>query len=243
MVFSTGARVSNVVSCPNCEKKLAVKDEFKGRALICPQCKGRFTVPADDLPVAGAAASDAGMSFLDNLGPGSAGPTQGAGGATAPAFSTARATVGKTARAAGRSKKRAQRKNLVYIGGGIGAAVLVAIVAVAALNGNGSGSEQQKEPEDIRFGLAEKTRIELFQKLVSAVDQDGITKACKEDWYRLADEYKLDRSHIKDLLDEGFSFKNKKWVLPEATATAKNRALRMDWIRQRSSGPDPVLAL
>ncbi len=131
---------------------------------------------------------------------------------------------------------------MIYIGGGIVAAVLIVIVTAFALNGCG-GDEKTKEVEDIRFGLPEGTRIELFQKLVSAVDRYGITKNCKDDWYRLADEYKLDRSHIKDLLDEGFSFKNSKWVLPEATSTAKNRAVRMDWIRQRTNGPDPVLAL
>jgi hypothetical protein len=236
--------VSNVISCPNCQKKLAVKDEHKGRTLICPQCKGRFNVPADDLPVAAkSAAGGSGMDFLDELGPSSANPANSTGGGST-SFRSVRPVVRKAGRTSSRPKNQAQQMKFVVIGGGIALAVLVvAALAVALINANSGGDEKTKEVEDIRFGLPESTRIELFQKLVSAVDQDGITKSCKEHWYRLADEYKLDRSHIKDLLDEGFSFKSDKWVLPEATSTAKNRALRMDWVRQRTNGPDPVLAL
>ena len=147
-------------------------------------------------------------------------------------------------RTAGRVKKQADQMKTIYIGGGIAAAVVVLIIVVAVvMNGSGGdGGEKSKEVEDIRFGLNESTRIELFQKLVSAVDKRGISKSCKDEWYRLADEYKLDRKNLKDLLDEGFSFKNKKWELPEATSTAKNRAVRMDWIAQRRNGPDPILA-
>jgi hypothetical protein len=255
--------VSSVVSCPNCEKKLAVKDEHKGRALICPQCKGRFTVPAGDAPAGGlldlleSEASAVGdMGFLDGLGPAAAGPAKNSGAASASVYSAARPANGKAIRspvavgaasrvAAGRARKQADQMKMIYIGGGIAATVvLVIIVAAAIMNGIGGGGAGSgaNEPEDIRFGLPERTRIQLFQKLVSAVDERGISKSCKEEWYRLADESKLDRSNIKDLLDEGFSFKNKKWELPAATSTAKNRALRMDWVRQRTNGPDPVLS-
>jgi uncharacterized protein YbaR (Trm112 family) len=247
-----------VVSCPNCEKRLAVKDELKGRALVCPQCKGRFSVPADDaqkdelLGVAeDPAATGGGMDFLHNLGPSSVGATKGNGQTSALAYSAQRPTIGRpavsssaAARTAGRVKKQADQKKLIGIGGGIAAAILIVIVASLAFNGaGGGGGEKAKEVEDIRFGLKESDRIQLFQRLVRAVDERGISKSCKDEWYRLADEYKLDRKNIKDLLEEGFSFKNSKWVLPEATSTAKNRAVRMDWIRERTNGPDPVLAL
>jgi hypothetical protein len=242
--------VSIVVSCPNCEKRLAVKDELKGRSLMCPKCNGRFTVPLNDVPgdivpVAGELATGNGsMGFLDDLGLASAGPaTSTAGGTSATAYSP-RAVGGQSARAAEQSKRQADQMKMIYVGGGIAAAVLIVVALAIALNGIGGRGEKAKEAEDTRFGLTERTRIELFQKLVSAVDRDGISKSCKEDWFRLADEYKLDRSHIKDLLDEGFSYKNSKWELPEAVSTAKNKALRQDWVRQRTTnGTDPVLAL
>jgi hypothetical protein len=247
-----------VVSCPKCEKRLAVKDELKGRALVCPQCKGRFSVPTDDAPkddlldvVEDAPASGGGMDFLHSLGPSSVGAAKGNGQTSAPAYSAQRpansrpaVSVGAAARASGRVKKQADQMKMIYIGGGIAAALLIVIVTALAISGagGGGGNGRTKEPEDIRFGLSESTRIELFQKLVSAVDNRGISKSCKDDWLRLADEYKLDRKNLKDLLEEGFSFKNSKWVLPEATSTAKNRAVRMDWIAQRHNGSDPVLA-
>lgn len=243
LIFPRACRVSNVVSCPNCEKKLAVKDELKGRTLICPQCKGRFTVPADDLPAADEVATgEGGVEFLNELGPSSASPAKSAGGAFA-SFASMRLSRHKAVHTSGRAKGQSRQMKLILIGGGIAVAVLVVVGLAVALSGANGGGAATKEVEELRFGLTESTRIELFQKLVSAVDQHGITKSCKEEWYRLADEYKLDRSHIKDLLDEGFSFKNSRWILPEATSTAKNRALRMEWVRQRTNGPDPVLAL
>ena len=38
--------MSQVITCPNCEKKLTLKDRPKGRAVICPHCMNRFTVAA-----------------------------------------------------------------------------------------------------------------------------------------------------------------------------------------------------
>ncbi len=233
-----------VVSCPNCEKKLAVKDQFKGRSLICPQCKRRFTVPADDVLVLGvsSAPSDGGMGFLDGLGPSSARPAKSVGSRSTTGYSP-RTAVGGAARSAERAKMQAAQKQMILIGVGIALGMLVIVAAAILLNLPSSAPEKAKEAEDIRFGLPERTRIELFQKFVSAVDRDGITKTCKERWYRLADEYKLDHGHIKDILDEGFSFKNDKWALPEATSTAQGRAVRMDWVRQRTAGSDPILAM
>jgi hypothetical protein len=246
-----------VVSCPKCEKKLAVKDELKGRMLVCPQCKGKFSVPGDEAPndrlpnVVEESSAGGGMDFLHGLGPSSVGATKGNGQTTAPAYSAQRSATSRpfassaaAARGAGRSKKKADQMMMIYIGGGVAAVLLIVIVAALAINGSGGGgSSKPKEPADIRFGLDEGTRIKLFQLLVTTVDERGISKSCKDEWYRLADVYKLDRKNIKDLLDEGFSFKNNKWVLPEATSTAKNRAVRMDWVRERTNGPDPILAL
>ena len=91
-----------VVSCPNCEKKLAVKDELKGRALVCPQCKGRFSVPADDgakdglLNVADdPPATGGGMDFLHNLGPSAVSSATGNGQFSAPAYSAQRPANGR----------------------------------------------------------------------------------------------------------------------------------------------------
>ena len=141
--------MSNVISCPNCEKKLAVKDELKGRALICPQCKGRFTVPADDLPVAAElSAGNGGMGFLDDLGPSSAGPARSASGAYASSYSVPSA-VGKTARTAGRAKKQAQQRKLMLIGGGIAMAVLVVVGLAVAWNSADGGGEKTKEAEEL----------------------------------------------------------------------------------------------
>lgn len=266
--------------------------------MICPQCKGRFSVPADDAesadalslvdtpasldlaglteadrspdlsslvesaaagPTTPAAEGDGGMGFLDSLGPTSAAPvkTKTTSTATAPVRSAVRptvktpvASVSRTAKAsttggsratAGRAKKQAEQMTMIYIGGGIAAAVLLIIIVAVAINSSSGGGTTAVE--DVRFGLPEHTRIKLFQELVSAVDEYGITKECKKKWYDLADEYKLDRSNIKDLLDEGFAFKNKRWVLPEATSTAKNRAVRMEWVAARAHGPDPVLSM
>ena len=46
--LSAGDSVSQVIACPHCDKKLTLRDELKGRPLICPKCKGRFTAPADE---------------------------------------------------------------------------------------------------------------------------------------------------------------------------------------------------
>jgi hypothetical protein len=242
--------VSVVVSCPKCEKRLAVKDELKGRPLVCPQCKGRFSVPADESPVIESPADDGGVGFLDDLGPASFGAAKSTG-ATAPATSGARPAARTTApamnsasRAVTRAKKKAAEKTMIFIGGGIAAAVLIAILAIVIVSSQGGGAAKTKEqkPEIIRFGLADSVRHKLFKEMITAVDENGITAACKQKWYRLADEYKLDRSHLKDILDEGFLRDD--WDQPAPAAiTNKNRATRMEWIGQRHNGPDPVLAL
>ena len=67
---SAGDFVSRVIACPNCDKKPALRDELKGRALICPQCKSRFTAPADEpAPVA------EGFGMISDEVPSPGGPT------------------------------------------------------------------------------------------------------------------------------------------------------------------------
>jgi uncharacterized protein YbaR (Trm112 family) len=256
----TGVRVPNVIACPNCEKKLAVKEELKGRALICPQCKGRFTVPAGDSPSAdpldlaelsAPSTDDGGTGFFDSLGSSSPAPIKSVGASSlrasaarpaSPKPTRAGVATGPSRATARRAKTQAEQMKMVYIGGGIAAAVLLLIIVVVVANSGGGSSGKTVEPEDIRFNLKEGVRIQLFKKLVSAVDEYGISPACKKEWYRIADEYNLDRSNIKDVLEEGFAFKNKKWELPEATSTAKNRAVRMEWVAQRRGGSDPILS-
>ena len=63
--------MSEVVTCPNCDKKLTLKDELKGRALVCPECKNQFTPPvADGFDTTSGedpAPGGSHMDFLNNL--------------------------------------------------------------------------------------------------------------------------------------------------------------------------------
>ena len=195
-----------VVSCPNCEKRLAVKDELKGRTLVCPECKSRFSVPADDSSKDGllnvaedTPAAGSGMDFLHSLGPSSVGAAKGNGQTTAPAYAAQRPTSGRpaasssaTTRAAGRVKKQADQMKMIYIGGGIAAALLIVIVAALAINGAGGGNGGgAKKDENIRFNLTETQRKQLFSDMFHAVDVNGPTKTCREVWRRLGGNLKL----------------------------------------------------
>ena len=247
--------MSQVITCPNCDKKLALRDELKGRALICPQCKGRFTAPADgpeepaeefgtfseEVPSPGGAD----MAFLDSLTP-TPGPV--AAKTTTNSSTSLWSAAGKTAvsptaasrAAASRAKKKNDQMMLIYIGGGVAAAVLVAVLIVGTMSSGGGATK--KKDEDIRFGLTGTVRHQLFKELILAVDKYGISKDCKEEWFRLADDYKLDRKYIKDVLDEGFDRKD--WDQPApAHVTNKTRGVRMEWNAKRAHGGDPILAM
>jgi hypothetical protein len=347
-VSFAGDRLSQVISCPNCEKKLSLRDELKGRTLVCPQCKGRFTAPSDETPEAEAAAvgtpleeepapsgsgsdmsflddiaaspapaakvsvpvrtvaqpmsaeepapggSGSEMSFLDNLAASPAPATKvsvpvrptsqavaaaepapsGSGSemgflddlatspapatkaatkasvpmrsAAKPASATAKSSTLNPARAAAsRAKKQSEQMMMVYIGGGIGAAILVVVLIVIAMNsGTGARNSSVKRPDNIRFGLKETVRRQLFMKLVSAVDSNGITKECKKAWLGLADEYHLDRLNIKDVIDEGLNGKD--WDLPElkATMSQEEKQNRISWIRtMNETKREPIMGL
>jgi hypothetical protein len=247
-----------VVCCPKCEKRLAVKDELKGRALVCPQCKSRFSVPADDAPsdgVLGVAeeprATGGSMDFLQNLGPSSV----GAGKSASPSFAAADSTPwptngravgssGAAARAAGRAKKRTDQMKLFYIGGGIAAAVVIGlIVAAVAISGTGAGGGSKKKDENIRFNLTETQRRQLFSDMFHAVDVNGPTKTCRDVWRRLGGELKLDDSQVSAVLKEGL---DNGWEQPalEVKQDQKQKTNRRDWIRvMNESGHDPIMSL
>ncbi len=232
---------------------------MQGRALICPQCKNQFTVPTGETEAAakelGTTADEVSpggsdMAFFDNLasGPGRAAaktvaktPAAGRPGHPAghPVF---RVGVAAARTAAGRAKNKSDQMMLVYIGGGVAATVLVVVLIAVAMSPKGGSGKGKKKNEVVRFGLADSTRHQLFNKMITAVDDNGITKACKEEWFRLADEYKLDRKNLKDILDEGFDRKD--WDQPApAHITNKTRGTRMEWNAQRAQGGDPILAM
>ena len=176
---SAGDLVSQVIACPNCDKKLALSEELKGRALICPQCKGRFTVPADEPPAAtfGTTADRApsgcgsGMDFLDNLGsaPGRAAAKTAAKTATPVRPASARPATGKAA-ASPASRAAASRAKkidpmMIYIGGGVAAAVLVVIswcCGHVVQGGRKRGNEASREGI---FGMSDSSRHQLFNEM------------------------------------------------------------------------------
>ncbi len=129
---------------------------------------------------------------------------------------------------------------LIYIGGGVAAAILVVIVIAVAMSSGGGGGK--KKDQNVRFGLTDSNRHQLFKEMILAVDENGITKACKEEWFRLADEHRLDRKYLKDILDEGFDRKD--WDQPApAHVTNQTRGTRMEWNARRAHGGDPILAM
>jgi hypothetical protein len=247
-----------VVSCPKCEKKLAVKDELKGKALVCPQCKGRFSVPADDGPqnevldvAQNSPATGGGMDFLHSLGPSSVGSAKGNGQTTAPAYSAQRPTAGRPAvsgragaSAAGRVKKQADQMKTIYVGGGIAAAVVVLIIVVAVvMNGSSGGNDGgTKKDENIRFNLTETQRKQLFSDMFHAVDVNGPTKTCRDVWRHLGGELNLNDSQISAVLKEGL---DSGWDQPALAVTQdqKQKTNRRDWIRtMNESGRDPIMS-
>jgi hypothetical protein len=247
-----------VVSCPNCEKRLAVKDELKGRALVCPQCKSRFSVPTDDAPKndllnvkEDSPATGGGMDFLHSLGPSSVGAAKGNGQTSAPDYSaqrpaSSRPAVSSSATArAGRVKKQAEQMKMIYVGGGVAAALLIVVVAFAMFGqGNGGGGAGgKKKDENIRFNLTEIQRRQLFSEMLHAVDVNGQTKTCRDIWRRLGAELKLNDSQISEVLKEGL---DSDWEQPalEVTQDQKNKTNRRDWIRViNQTGRDPIMAL
>ena len=70
-----------------------------------------------------------------------------------------------------------------YIGGGVGGAVLVVcLIVVVAMSFEGGGGGRKAKDQNIRFGLTESRRRQLFSDLFHAVDVNGISKECKSEW-------------------------------------------------------------
>ncbi len=247
--------MSQVIPCPNCDKKLAVRDELKGRALICPQCKGRFTVPADGpQPAAGESGTASGaapapggfdMGFLDNLGPAPGSATVKAATKTAAPVrakaSTARVAptvLGASRGTASRAKKKKDQMMMIYIGGGLAAAVLVVILLAVAISGAGGG-------KPTRFGMTESQRKHLFKDLFHAVDEIGSTnqyKDCREKWRQLGKPWNLTDQQIAAVRQEGI---DEGWEQPAVAATMdqKEKTNRFDWIRtMNETKRDPVMS-
>ena len=247
--------MSQVVACPNCDKKLAVKDELKGRALICPQCKGRFTIPADEpqpeaevfdiisdkAPTSGGSETD----FFESLAPlpvlsasKAATKTPAEVRLTTAAHPTAAQAspppidLGASRAAASRTKKKNDEQMMIYLCGGIAAAVVVVFLVILIVKGMSSSNRATKKPknENIRFGMKETERKQLFQEMLHAVDENGVCKECRDEWRRLGRESKLTDQQISDVLKEGMDQGWEQPALP-ATTVQKQKTNRREWIR------------
>ncbi len=258
--------MTQVITCPNCDKKLALRDELKGRALICPQCKGRFTVSAsdpqatadfntacDEMPSCHEAESSSSshMAFLDGLGPA---PAPATAKTAAKASASARPSTAKvtysTVRsvpraAANRSKKKPVHKKAIYVAAGAAvtfvAASMVAFVAFPIfVPPNGSGTK--KADGVVRFGLTESQRQRLFEELFRAVDENGPTKQCRDEWRRLGRENNITDEQISAVLTEGMDLG---WPQPAIAATMdqKQKTNRQEWIRvMNQTKRDPIMS-
>lgn len=258
--------MSQVIACPNCNKKLAVRDELKGRALVCPQCKGRFKVPADE-PQPGADVFDivsdnaptsggSDMDFFESLAPSpipAGAKTATKITATARPAATSRPTatqasafpidLGASRVAASRTKKKDDQTMMIYIGGGVAAAVLVIVLVVVAMSsGNRGGNGGKKKNENIRFGLTETQRKRLFQDMLHAVDENGVCKECRVEWHRLGSELKLTDQQISDVRKEGMDEGWEQPALP-ATTDQKQKTNRRAWIKiMTETNRDPIMS-
>jgi hypothetical protein len=260
-----GDFVSQVIACPNCEKKLSLRDELKGRTLVCPQCKTRFKSPADDAPGDAYAVNSAETEsqggaepdFFDSLG---AAPDPSA------ARSATKNTVGRSpatkrasltrstdplasptmARsAASRVKAKNQQKMMIYIGGAVGAGVLI-VVVMAIIIAMSSGGKPVKKPKDenMRFGMTETQRRKFYIDLIRAVDDNGISKATQSEWRSLGREYKLSDQQIVDVLEEGLEKKDWEQPAVPATTDVRQKMNRIRWFDKRhETGHEPIMAL
>ena len=242
--------MGQVIACPNCEKKLALRDEFKGRTLVCPQCKTRFLAPdepADAYSVSSAeepAGNGTGVDFLADLGPAS-GPASAA--RTATKNVAGRSTARPTGPAASRTAtSRAAAKfdpKMIYIGGGIVAAlVIVAVLVAVAMSGNSTRAEKKKKDENIKFGMTETKRRSFYESLIHEVDLNGISKATQKEWILLGKEYNLKNSQISDIVQEGL---DNGWLQPaiESTMDQRQKTNRGEWVRiMTEKKREPIMA-
>ena len=166
-----------------------------------------------------------------------------AAGGFAAFSSSARPAARKAVRTSGRGRNQAQQMKLIIIGGGIALGVLVVVGLAVVLKDAFSGDEKTKEVEELRFGLTEKQRRQLFEDMFHAVDVKGVTKACRDEWRRLGAELKLNDSQISAVLKEGF---DRGWDQPalEVTQDQKQKTNRKNWIEViNRTGKDPIMPL
>ena len=126
---------------------------------------------------------------------------------------------------------------LIYIGSGV--AVLVVVIVVAAVTFSGG---QKAKDQNIRFGLTESQRKAFFADLFHAVDLNGISKECQNEWRRLGRERNLNDQQISAVLEEGL---NNAWDRPEFVLTTdqKQKQNRQEWIRTMTETKrEPIMA-
>lgn len=235
--------MAQAISCPQCEGKLSLRPELSGKRVVCPHCKNPFVAPAVNgagpvatVPVAASAAGE--MDFLDGL---SASTSRSS--ASRPVGKTTGRTPGTTTGVLGRSKAKKKPPTELYIYGGIGAAVvLLTIVIAAVMLGSVGDSTKSSVPENVKWGLRESQRRQLFYQLIESVDNLGVGDNCRKNWQRIEEHYGVDRDVAAKILDEGFTAGT--WREPDFPAgTAAARANRKEWIRARglTGDHDPLL--
>ena len=256
--------MSQVISCPNCGKKLALRDELRGRALLCPQCKTKFTTPIegaestaevfDTAANTTSSPGDSNVAFLNSLAPTasataataatgsplagrSPAPARSAAGAPATAAKSAASAAARTAPS--RAKQKNDQMLFVYIGGGVAAAVVVLILIVVGLSSHGGGKKDEK---DVRFGMRLTERKRLFEDLLHAADQNGPNKECRDEWRQLGKKWNLSDQQISQVFSEGM---DRNWEQPAVPATIdqKEKTNRHEWVlRWNQTHRDPIMS-
>jgi hypothetical protein len=230
-----GGVMKQLTLCFHCQQKVAFKAELAGRRLVCPHCKQAFVAPsAVPTSTAETDATDAAESsepeidsqlFLSEFPPKSS-----TSAAKTPAAASGKGAVGGTATSA----KKAQRPLGLYIGLGVGGAVVVIgllIALVMSLTGGGIGGNQ-----DIRYGLTRAKRKQVFMDLVTAADKhpagDVRWREIRDKaWGDVKKQYGIDVETAEKILDEGFT---SDWKQPAPAGTAAGRMGRIAWIGKRT---------
>lgn len=128
---------------------------------------------------------------------------------------------------------------MLYIGGGIAAAVLL-VVLIAVIMSHNSNARARKD-QNIRLGMTETQRRELYEALTHAIDVYGPNTACRDEWRHLGSKWKLTDQQIASIRDEGLDHK---WTQAEILATMdqKQKTNRMEWVRIRTqTNTDPIM--
>ncbi len=136
---------------------------------------------------------------------------------------------------------------MIFISGGILAAVFVVVLFVVAMPPSGGGmaanrGEMKKLDEIKRFGLTEIERKHFFEALFHAVDENGPNRECRDEWRRLGGEKNLSDQQISDILKEGMEHS---WTQPAMPATIDQRQKtnRQQWIRtMNETKREPILS-